>query len=182
MDFLPVILQRVRAHGFRVFERGELNLNLVGERSPSNVPGALDDLFHAVWRENGTWVRKTWPCTLDPGRRTFLQLPNPAGAPMIEAPQQASRAYQLGEHKGRPALRQVAPIAIRRDRNRDGRIDRDGPITRGLYGMHIHDGATAEWSAGCTVLPPPAMAELYALCQRSAVLYGDRFTFTVLPA
>lgn len=185
---VPLLLQRVQRLGHLIFTSGELNLNLIGQRSASNTPGSMDDILSVVWMEAKGWHQADFICTLDPGMKTFKETPNPDGAPWIDFGQYRG-AYEIGEHKGRPALRQVGEITIRRDRNKNGVIDRDSPQTKGLYGMHIHDGKSAEWSEGCTVTLPESMRFVYDLAVRASTTlsaagkpYGNRFTFTVIPA
>ena len=51
----PHILDIVESAGFRVFENGDYNLNIIGVRTPlgAAVPNRFDDVMHLVYKENG---------------------------------------------------------------------------------------------------------------------------------
>lgn len=177
---LPALLRDVLALGHVVFTEGELNLNLIGQRSSSRRAGELDDLLSVVYRERGRWLETAWPCSLDPGRRGLARPPNPRGTAIL-APGQYRGAYELGLHKGRRCLRQVKPVTVRRDGDLDELLEPGDPDT-GMFGIHVHDdaGVGAEASEGCTVLARDHMAELVALVDRAASTWGSRVTYTVV--
>ena len=104
-------------------------------------------------------------------------------------PGQYRGAYKIGMHRKRyPALVQVKPVKVFRDRNRDEILDMDPKtITEGLYGVNIHHSGESgsenvnRWSAGCTVLSNLNDWEVFlSIVRRSADTYGDRFTYTLI--
>lgn len=71
----------------------------------------------------------------------------------ITAPQQAVQSHQfLKSFLGMPYFRQMRPITIYRDWNKDRNID-TMKTTFGLYGIHLHHMGMGNlinnWSAGC---------------------------------
>lgn len=185
----PEILERVRAHALAVFTRGAYNLNLVAERSANTAANRFDDRFYAVYRdEAGAWQSPSWACTTDPGLY-WLENPGRAEGTAILAPGQYRGAWVVGRHRDAyPALVQDRPVAVFRDRNRDGRIDKSGTLYRGIFGINIHRAnatrpstAVERWSAGCVVFADPvAYAEYWKLIEESARRFGPRFSMTLL--
>jgi len=95
-------------------------------------------------------------CTTEPGRYWIDHPMNPKGAARI-AFGQHKQAWAIGQHRGLPALVQVAPVKVHRDFNRDGSRLGD-PVDTGNFGINQHgcngtDGANyvGKWSAGCLV-------------------------------
>jgi hypothetical protein len=184
----PSILDRVEAEGYRTFERGLWNLNLVGVRTSSRQSGAFDDAFHAVFKDGlGQWVDLAFECTTDPGTY-YLNSPLRVSGTAILAPGQYRSAYQLGLHRGQyEALVQRAPVKVFRDSNRDETLDMlPGTLEEGMFGINIHKSGresvvVGRWSAGCTVLAnKSAFDVLMAVARRSAEIWGNSFTYTLL--
>lgn len=184
----PAILDRVAAAGFRTFERGEWNLNIVGVRTASRQAGAFDDVIHAVFRDAfGYWVDLSFKCTTDPGTY-HLENPSRVTGTAILCPGQYRSAYRLGLHRGQyEALVQRAPVKVYRDDSRDQVLDMDpGSVETGLFGINIHKAgresvSVGRWSAGCQVIAnKSAFDVLIAVARRSAELWGDGFTYTLL--
>lgn len=194
---IPAILERVRDAGHRVFTAGSYDLNLVGVRSPSRVPEAFDDTLHVVYRESarpgdpageGPWVVRRYACTTDPGLY-WLRNPGRVEGTAVLAPGQYRGCWELGKHRGQyEALVQRGPVAVYRDRDRDGEIDLTGDPVWGVFGINLHrasavrtSAAVERWSAGCQVLArPDDFAEVMGLCRKAAKLWGPRFTYTLL--
>lgn len=84
-------------------------------------------------------------------------------------------SYQLGTHRGHPALVQAAPVTVWRDRNRDQARDPHELTESGWFGINIHAGGTSlrvgPNSAGCQILHGgwggEAWRTFYGLCERS---------------
>lgn len=183
MTLLPSLLRAVEARGHVVF-RGEIDVNVIGQRGPSRRAGELDDLISVVWFEGGSWREVAWPCSTDPGRHFLARPMNPRGTAIL-APGQYRGAYTIGLHKQdprRPALVQTGPVSVFRDQNRDEILDIEGPVYPGLHGINIHDdaGVGAEASAGCTVLKRAHLDELLAIVRRSTARYGPRVSYTLI--
>ena len=184
----PAILQKVEALGHSVFTRGAWNVNLIGVRTASREAGKFDDKIHQVFRDGfGRWVDLSFPCTTDPGLY-WLDRSTNRGTAILKAGQYRG-AYRIALHRGRyPALCQRRPVTVWRDRNRDNKLDHARPST-GLFGINIHhagettdtDDAVSAWSAGCTVLPSlDDWAVFWSVIERSAELYGESFTYTLI--
>ena len=185
---IPAILQRVKDHSYAVFEHGQYNLNIVGVRTPAQAVNEFDDELHLVFKDHrDQWVDLSFACTTDPGLYWLKHPIRRAGTAVLKTGQYRG-AYQIGQHRGRyPALVQRRPVTVYRDRNRDEVIDMDpNTETDGIYGINIHHAGhdshrVDRWSAGCTVVGNLLDWNiLWSVIQRSADLYGDRFTYTLI--
>ena len=184
---IPAILHRVQAKGHEVFS-GVDSINIVLERSRGNIPNAFDDLAHAVMRtRHAGWLHRIWPITTDPGAY-WLRHPMHVEGTAILAPGQYRGAYQEGLHRGRPALVQVGPVDVFRDRDQDGNPDAFGPRYSGLFGVNIHNASrnrpsmlVEKWSAGCVVFSSDTdHQEFLRLVRVSTHQYGPRVTVTLI--
>ena len=160
--------------GYAFFERGRLNLNLIGIRHSDYASNGFDDVLCCAYMDPvGVKRVEHWPATTDPGwhwlQKEFM---NPKGCAVLVP----------GQYR---CLVQVKPLKVWRDRNRDRTLDHASP-DEGMFGIHIHKAGEASvqvdrWSAGCQVLARRAdflrMMELY---DASAKLYGPRVTYTLL--
>ena len=53
----PQIIQLVKAQGFKVFEKKDFDLNIIGIRNLSSTRANLfDDEIHILYKERGFWV------------------------------------------------------------------------------------------------------------------------------
>lgn len=180
-------LQRVKDEGHAVFTHGQYNLNIVGVRSSPGEVNTFDDSLHLIYKgSNDEWVDISVPCTTDPGLYWLQNLMNVGGTAILKAGQYRG-AYLIGKHRGLyPALVQRRPVKCYRDRNRDAVLDFDVPVTEGLYGINIHHAGydskrVEKWSAGCTVVGSLLDWNIiWSIIERSAAIYGDRFTYTLI--
>ncbi|MFA0810847.1 hypothetical protein [Microbulbifer epialgicus] len=174
--------------GYRFFDEGDFNLNLIGIRTTDNQSNSFNDHLAVAWRFDGVPHCLVFPATTDPG--TFWR-ENPINikGTAILVPGQYPGLWQLGLHQGKyRALVQRKPARVYRDNNRDSIIDTDAPIDDGLFGINCHraNGTRAsqqvdKWSAGCQVLANPFdFGLLIALCDRAAEQWGTTFTYTLL--
>ena len=185
---LPSLLQKVSDKGFRVFTRGQYNLNIVGLRTDSSEVNTFNDEIHLIYKDHrGKWVDLSFECTTDPGLY-WLKNPGRRSGTAILKEGQYRGSHTIGQHRGRyTALVQRAPVKVYRDRNRDEVIDRDlRSVEEGLFGINIHHAGydshrVDRWSAGCTVIGNLAEWHIFlSIVRRSAELYGDRFTYTLI--
>jgi hypothetical protein len=95
----------------------------------------------------------------------------------------------MGMHRGQyPALVQRGHMSVYRDNNKDKVIDLSDMKEHGLFGINLHRSAkdyestqVDKWSAGCQVLANPAdFALLMAILERSAELYGNSFSYSLI--
>jgi len=191
MSTLPLTLDRVLEAGHAVFTTGKYNLNLVGIRTDDDRANTFNDRLCCVYRDEHGWVTRSWSITTDPG--TYWRTnPMRVRGTAIMAPGQYRGAYRLGRHRGRyPALVQTGgPVGYYRDGNRDQVLDMNpDSMGQGYLGLNIHRASLRaggsdtvdRWSAGCQVFKDPDQYKAFiAICQRSADLYGNRFTYTLI--
>ncbi|WP_444901697.1 hypothetical protein ACJJIG_21205 [Microbulbifer sp. SSSA007] len=174
--------------GYRFFDEGDFNLNLIGIRTADNQSNSFNDHFAVAWRFDGVPHCLVFPATTDPG--TFWrENPINTDGTAILVPGQYPGLWQLGLHRGQyRALVQRKPARVYRDNNRDSVIDMDAPIDDGLFGINCHRASGTreslrvdKWSAGCQVLANPFdFSLLIALCDRAAEQWGTTFTYTLL--
>jgi len=99
-------------------------------------------------------------------------------------------AFELGPHKGHPALRQAASFPFWRDLDRDGIRDGTVPeqlVRRGVIGLNIHAGGSSAVvgpnSAACQVIwggwGGTPWLQFYAACKASG---QQRFLYWLLDA
>lgn len=182
LDPLPYPLNRIRDAGKFVDVRAG-GLNLIGVRLQKDTPDAVDDLMYAFWRDapGGRWQARVWALETEPSSAYLSHPLNPAGC-AIMAPDQYLGAYEMGLHRGRPALVQVRPVRVYRDNNRDAHINFPPPNTvqaqEGLFGINIHD--IRGDLAGCQGLLGADMPELLFLAQKFTAAYGKPINYTLL--
>ena len=64
----PEILDYAESLGYKVFESGAYNVNIIGVRSTDHTANSFDDVIHCVYKdEDDQWVHKSWACTTEPG-------------------------------------------------------------------------------------------------------------------
>jgi len=175
--------------GYTLFEddRYPLNLNIVGWRNKNGRTNYFDDFLTVYWPYNKfTWVEYQWPCTTRPGIPWLTNPLNPKGTASL-VPGQYKQAYALGTYKGYTALKQIRPVRVFRDNNRDSQLDENtATIEEGMFGLHIH--RAGGWSrvvgvssAGCQVFQRRMdFADFIDLCQRSVQFWGNSFTYTLV--
>ena len=110
--YRPKILDSVESHGFKIFDDGDYDLNIIAVRNLENNPNVFDDKMHVCFLKNGQWQERIFQITTDPGR-FYLQDPtyrDGNGVAVIYHPQQARGAYKIGLHGGKyECLRQYQP-------------------------------------------------------------------------
>jgi hypothetical protein len=151
----------------------------------NKVTNAFDDMMTVSYKVNGAWTYKQWPCTTDPGTKGVKEFHNAAGvARLVEGQYRGSHA--LGLHQGKyEALRQVKPVKVYRDANRDMTYD-ETKIQEGIFGINIHkagvDSTFVEnWSEGCQVFKKAADFESFmTIAREAAKIHGASFTYTLI--
>ena len=187
---IPKILQRVKDAGYATFESGQCNINIIGVRSASRQANKFDDKLHLVFKNiNDEWVDIAFTVTTDPGTY-WLENPSRVEGAAILCAGQYRGAYQLGKHRGKyDALVQRKPVKVYRDSSKNETLDMEPETTQeGYFGINIHRANASrestnveKWSAGCQVFANPFEYGIFmAICQYSARLYGNSFTYTLL--
>lgn len=159
--------------------RGATPLSPISLRPGPNVPDRYNDSLVVF----GTSLR-AFLASVDPGAGPTQHPSNPAGCAHLV---NGHWVYQLGLHKGHPALVQAAPVTVWRDRNKDQNRDPREVTEAGWFGINIHAGgnglAVGGNSAGCQVIhggwDGEAWQAFYGLCVRSG---HTRFDYFLLDA
>ena len=185
----PKLLDRVEAHGFRVFEDGIFNLNIIGVRTRGE-PNVFDDRICLVYKDKHGWVTREWPATCDPGS---YHLSNPSqvkGTAVMASPQQCRGVYKIDLHAGRyeALCQRLGKVKVWRDGDRSDSVDWDqfDDAVAGWYGINVHRaGADStridRWSSGCQVFQRSADFDSFMeLVKASEALYGNKFTYTLI--
>jgi hypothetical protein len=189
---LDQIKSAMIAKGYKWFEEGDFNLNLIGVRNSDTgdtVTNAFDDTFFIAYRDAGKWKIHNYACTTDPGAH-WQQAPMNAGGTASLVPNQYRSTWRIDLHQGLyKALKQFKPVDTYRDKNKDLKYTRHiEDITNGIYGINIHRASATgvsnrvdKWSAGCQVLSDSAdFANLMYLAHVAEKKYGNSFTYTLL--
>ena len=184
----------VKAKGYKWFENGDYNLNIVGVRNSETleeVTNKFDDCMTLSYKVDGIWNRHCFGCTTDPGKYWTENLLNEDGVAILKENQYRS-TYQIGLHQGKyEALKQVKPVEVYRDNNLDDCYDlNEDSIQEGLFGINIHratsyEGATStqidKWSAGCQVIASNDDFTLFMeIVNKAAEVWGNSFTYTLI--
>ena len=156
------ILERVKSlPSFKAIPKSKY---IVGIRSTEDATNKFDDKFYLF--EGETFLHVTTGTT-NPGAPVlqggFLKYNN-AGAAVVKSNSWYYDVWAYGLHMGKmPALRQVGPITVHRDGDKDGKAEELGAPITGLYGINFHAATynnffrgvqenIGEWSAGCQVV------------------------------
>lgn len=176
--------------GYKFFENGDYNLNIVGVRNSSGLADTFDDNINVFYKINGDWVVDAYTATTEPGTR-ILQRPIVSGGTAILIPGQYG-AYKVDIHGGKRKYKALcqrrAKVSIWRDDNRDRKPDYSGPVHEGMFGINIHRQwgpddreYTGGVSAGCQVFQSSVdFYEFMETCDISAGIYGNAFTYTLV--
>ena len=176
--------------GYRFFESGIYNLNIIGVRRSTVEINKFDDYLLLIYKTSpSNWVVKTYPITTDPGTYWLLNPTNPKGTAIL-IPGQYRSTWKIAKHQGKyEALCQRKPVKVWRDDNKDRVLDfYSSPEDEGYFGINIHrsnpyteSSQVDKWSAGCQVFKKAAnFKEFMNYCNKSASMYGDGFTYTLL--
>jgi len=186
-------LQKVmNKKGYTFFDGNkQLNVNLIGVRRDNAGTNEFDDFFVMIYRDKKlNEVCKVFPVTTDPGEYWLENPINPKGTAVL-VPGQYRGTWQLGKHQNNyEALVQRKEVKVWRDNNKDKVIDYKSfhTISEGYFGINIHRSnpydksyLVNKWSAGCQVFQSvDDFEEFMKICKKSANLYGNSFTYTLL--
>lgn len=175
--------------GYKWFDTGDFNLNLIGIRSNDLQANTFNDLFCVAYRVDNQPQLMCFEATTDPGTYWREHTANVEGT-AIMVPAQYTGLWRIGYHQNKyHALVQANPVRVYRDNNRNEILDLVlSSVREGVFGINCHR-ATAQgqsrmidkWSAGCQVLANvDDFNLLMALCHQAAARYGNSFTYTLL--
>jgi hypothetical protein len=177
------IQKALEKKGYSYFVDGDWNMNIIGIRNTQTnaVTNMFDDLITLSYKENGEWKFYSWPATTDPGRKAMLESKNSKGVAIL-VPGQYRSSHSLGLHQGKyEALRQVRPVKVYRDSNKDLKYDQL-KVDEGLFGINIHKAGVDStlvdtWSEGCQVFKRTKDFNEFMKLVKKA---GKTFTYTLI--
>tara|TARA_E500000305_G_C4015623_1_gene235407 strand:+ start:580 stop:1185 length:606 start_codon:yes stop_codon:yes gene_type:complete len=184
----------VKAKGYKWFESGDYNVNIVGIRNMEageRVTNKFDDHITISYMVDNIWYYEVFNCTTDPGDDWMDKPMNSKGCAILK-PGQYPKSHKLRLHQGRYlALGQQNNVTVYRDRDRDGEYDFDeSTVDTGLYGINIHRatkyaGKTStyvdKWSAGCQVIASNDDWHCFLdICQTARDKWSNNFTYTLI--
>jgi hypothetical protein len=184
---LTQIKEAMRKKGYSFFEKGDYNLNIIGIRKVSDqIDNLFDDTLFLAYKVEDRFNVQQFDITTQPGAYYMKNPMNKLGTAIL-VPGQYKGAYTIGLHQGKyEALRQSGLLKVYRDNDRDTTYDYQNITDSVNDGINIHKAGRASkkidnWSAGCQVLAYSADFDiLMGLANRSAKLYSDKFTYTLL--
>jgi len=184
----------VKAKGYKWFENGNYNLNIVGVRNGetlNEVTNKFDDCVTLSYKKDGEWQFHCFEATTDPGKHWVDNILNEAGVAILKENQYRG-SHKIGLHQGKyEALRQQKPVQVYRDNNLDECYDlNEENIQEGIFGINIHRATKWEgkkstqidkWSAGCQVIAANDDFRLFMeICNKSKDTWGNSFTYTLI--
>ena len=182
----------VKAKGYKWFDEGDYNLNIVGVRNsePGDaITNKFDDYITISYKVDGKWQFEIFEATTDPGLHWAENLFNKDGVAIL-VPGQYRGSHTIGLHQGKyKALKQQKPVKVYRDKNKDGNYDMlEENIKEGIYGINIHRASAAgtssqidKWSAGCQVIANNQNFDrLMELAHKAKDIWGNSFTYTLI--
>lgn len=190
---LNQVKDTVLSKGYKWFGKGYYNLNIVGIRNSetsNQVTNKFDDCITVSFQtKKYGWHFYCFQATTDPGQHWMANLLNPKGTAIL-VPGQYRGSHAIGYHRGQyEALRQVKPLPVYRDSNKDMVYNID-PKTKqyGLFGINIHRASkwgvsklVDRWSAGCQVLANVHdFNNFMAVIKKSSRIWGNSFTYTLI--
>lgn len=186
------IKELMQNKGYRFFENGKYNLNLIGVRATRKEgvnQDTFDDLLMVIYNDDsGKQVKFIIPITTVPG---VLHMQNPSnnkGVAILKAGQYPG-VWKIDYHKGQyPALCQRGDkFVVYRDNNKDITLDFDEATTDyGYFGINFHKSllealTIGGWSAGCQVAQKEENYNyVMMLAEKAKSIYGNSFTYTLL--
>jgi len=190
MDVQTLIIA-MKKKGYAVFESDtkNYNLNIVGVRNITDDINRFDDNLYTFWKYNGTWNFEAYQATTDPGKY-WLNNPMSSKGTAILVPGQYRSTWEVALHQDKyEALCQRKPVKVFRDNDQDNELDFiSESIESGIFGINIHrsnpyteSSQVDKWSAGCQVFKRAKdFYDFMNLCNKSAKIWGDKFTYTLL--
>jgi hypothetical protein len=184
----------VKDKGYKWFENGNYNLNIVGVRNSetlNEVTNKFDDYITLSYKKNDEWQYHCFDCTTDPGKHWVENVMREEGVAILKEDQYRG-SHKIRLHQGKyEALGQQKPVTVYRDNNLDNYYDLDEENTQtGLFGINIHRATKWEgkkstqidkWSAGCQVIASNDDFKLFMeICHLAADTWSNSFTYTLI--
>lgn len=188
---IPLLLQKVKAKGYRIFVNGHWNVNIIGIRRQGR-PNEFDDTLALVYKDDtGTWITREFKATTDPGTY-WLRNPMRTDGTAVLAPGQYLGTHMVDKHSGKydAVCQRLGKVRVFRDSDKDSVVDwnKFDDSVAGMYGINIHrasarrDSMTVDrWSAGCQVIQSFDDFEVFMkIIKKSAAEWGNKFSYTLL--
>ena len=86
--------------GYRFFENGNYNLNIIGIRSEIKIANSFDDALLCIFKVNGNWQFLEYDITTDSGLYWLKNPMNKKGTALL-VPNQYKATYKLDLHQGK---------------------------------------------------------------------------------
>ena len=184
----------VKAKGYKWFENGDYNLNIVGVRNGetgTEVTNKFDDFLTLSYKVDGEWNYHCFDVTTDPGKHWVENIMREEGVAVLKENQYRG-SHKIGLHQGKyEALRQQKPVQVYRDNDLDGNYDLlEENIQEGIFGINIHRATKWEgkkstqidkWSAGCQVIAANDDFRLFMeICNKAKDTWSNSFTYTLI--
>jgi hypothetical protein len=184
----------VKAKGYKWFENGDYNLNIVGVRNGetgTEVTNKFDDFLTLSYKVDGEWDYHCFDATTDPGKHWVENIMREEGVAVLKENQYRG-SHKIGLHQGKyEALRQQKPVQVYRDNDLDGNYDLlEENIQEGIFGINIHRATKWEgkkstqidkWSAGCQVIAANDDFRLFMeICNKAKDTWSNSFTYTLI--
>jgi len=189
----------IKTKGYKWFENGTYNLNIVGVRNSetkNKVTNRFDDKITISYMKESSWnpIKLKWKffcfdCTTDPGTHWVKNILNSKGVAILK-PGQYRGSHKIRLHQGKyEALGQKKPVTVYRDNNLNETYDYDNTAT-GIYGINIHRATRHagkkstqidKWSAGCQVIAANDDFQTFMkICRKARNVWGNSFTYTLI--
>lgn len=179
--------------GYAYFTKGDYNLNIIGVRrnvENNTITNKYDDYLVVDYNTQNGRKRQIYSITTEPGLKIMIKPINSKGTAIL-APGQYRNVYKIDKHNGKydALCQRNGPVKVYRDGNKDKKYDLNPKQTEtGYFGINIHrsnETWTREtidgYSAGCQVFnDPKEFLSFMSLVKKSASLYGNKFTYTLL--
>ena len=189
------IEKALKAKGYKFFDNGDYNVNIVGIRNSETegkVTNRFDDLMTVSYKVNGEWQYHEFDCTTDPGTHWVNNCAYSKKGVAILKPGQYRKSHKIRKHLGQyEALGQQNLLTVYRDPNKDAVYDLDESNTQtGLFGINIHRASKYagkkstqinKWSAGCQVIAAnDDWTKFMKIMRKARSIWSNDFTYTLI--
>jgi hypothetical protein len=185
----------VKSKGYKFFESGDYNGNIVGIRNSETegkVTNRFDDLMTVSYKVDGEWQYHEFDCTTDPGTHWVENCAYSKKGVAILKPDQYRKSHKIRKHLDQyDALGQQNPVTVYRDPNKDAVYNLDENNTQtGLFGINIHRASKYagkkstqinKWSAGCQVIAAnDDWTKFMKIMRKARSVWSNDFTYTLI--
>jgi hypothetical protein len=205
MNLYQSLKASVELKGYKFFDNGDYNLNLIFVRNSDTFTNHFDDDLFVPYRVGGAETVLHIACTTKAGLYGHGSATQPlAGGTKVLVPNQYIRSHQwIPKGKGwgngyhfaeGEFFAQKGTLKVWSDGDRDNQIDHVAEQLIGNIGLNIHkmsprgvvlpsinEYRVDNWSNACCGSPEPYFMELVPIVNKSVEVWGsDLFTLTLL--